>query len=220
MRARLIAFSAAAVLALWLAAGLYLPRLGAFLIADQAPRPAAAIVVLSGSFPDRILEAVDLYNAGYAPEIVLCREPENAGFRELRERGVDLPRIFENNRLVALQLGVPDEAITVVDRPAGSTFSEARVALRYLLAKGSDSMLLVTSKFHTRRAGAIYRHLAEGRIEVITRPTRYGGFDPDRWWRDRMSVRRLLIEYQKLLLFHLFDRWKIAPVNESIPVSF
>jgi len=205
------------LLGLWLASDRLLAGLGRFLVADQPPEAADAIVVLSGSFPDRILEAVDLYQAGHSREIVLCREPENAGFRVLRERGASVPRIYENNISVARQLGVPEERITVLERSAGSTFTEARVVLRYLAEREARSMLLVTSKFHTRRAGAIYRHLAGGRIRVITRPARHGGFDPDNWWRRRMSIRRLLIEYQKLVLFHLWDRWKITPELAPAP---
>ncbi len=199
------------LLGLWAASGPLLKAIGAFLVVDQSPEPADAIVVLPGSFPDRILEAVDLYDAGFAPEIVLCREPENPGFRTLRERGASVPRIYENNVSVAMQLGVPAASVTVLQRAAGSTFTEARVVLQYLADRGANSMLLVTSKFHTRRAGAIYRHLAGGAIKVITRPARDGGFDPASWWHDRMSIRRLLIEYQKLALFQLYDRWKIEP---------
>jgi uncharacterized SAM-binding protein YcdF (DUF218 family) len=217
--ARKIGVLVVAVLLVWLAAGPLLRGAGTFLVADQAPRRADAIVVLSGSVPDRILEAVDLYKAGFAPSIVLCREPENAGFRALRERGASLPRIYELNVSVARQLGVPDSAITVLERAAGSTFSEARIVLRYLQQHGAKSMLLVTSKYHTRRAGAIYRHLAGDRIEIFTRPARTDGFDPDHWWHDRMSIRRVLIEYQKLALFYLWDRWKTEPEWSAVPQS-
>lgn len=195
----------------WLAGGPLLAIAGRFLVAEQAPRKADAIVVLSGSVPDRILEAVDLYDGGFAPMIVLCREPENAGFRALRERGATLPRIYQLNLSVASQLGVPETAIVVLERAAGSTFSEARVVLQYLAERGARSILLVTSKYHTRRAGMIYRHLAGGSIDVVTRPARSDGFDPDLWWRNRMSIRRVLIEYQKLMLFHFWDRWKTSP---------
>jgi uncharacterized SAM-binding protein YcdF (DUF218 family) len=204
-------------LLLLLAIALFLGRVpilraaGHFLVVDQDPQPADAILVLSGSVPDRILEAVELYQGGFAPLIVLCGEPENEGSRQLRERGVTLPRVHELNVSVAVQLGVPASAIAVVDRPPGSTFTEALVILDYLAARGAKSILLVTSQYHTRRAGVIYRHLAGAATKIITRPARTGGFDPDRWWHDRMSVRRLLIEYQKLVLFQLWDRWKIGP---------
>ncbi len=211
MSSKKIVLVAVLAAALWLTALPLLRTAGAFLVLDEPPRRADAIVVLSGSVPDRILEAVDLYEDGFAPLIILCREPENAGFRELKERGVELPRIYELNVSVARQLGVPESAIVVLEREAGSTYSEARVVLQDLAERGARSMLLVTSQYHTRRAAAIYRHLAGGAIEVIARPARSGGFDPDAWWRDRMTVRRVLIEYQKLLLFHIWDRWKVQP---------
>lgn len=206
----------AAGLALLLAAVAALPLLrlaGRTLVEDDPPRRADAIVVLTGSYPDRILEAVALYQEGWAPRILLCREPENAGFRRLRERGVRVPRVFELNRMVAEQLGVPPEAITVLERPAGSTYSEAEVVLAEMLARGWTSMLLVTSKYHTTRAGLIYRHLAGGRVEIIVRPARDDDFQPDAWWRHRPSTRRVVMEYQKLLTFLLVDRWRLSPAG-------
>jgi len=211
MRRRILLVGAVLGLALYLTATPLLRAAGRYLVTEETPEKADAIVVLSGSFPDRILEAVDLYAAGFAPLIVLCREPENAGFKQLRERGVVLPRGYELNQSVAEQLGVPSDAIIVVDRADSSTFSEARRVLDFLSRRGIAKILLVTSKFHTRRAGAIYRHLAGGKLRIITRPARYDRFDPDRWWRDRLWVRRVVIEYQKLLLFELFDRWRVEP---------
>jgi uncharacterized SAM-binding protein YcdF (DUF218 family) len=210
-RGRVLAAAIALLLIAYLCAAPLLRSLGRFLVVDQVPERADAIVVLTGSFPDRILEAVDLFDGDFAPRIVLCREPENVGYRHLRERGVVMPRVFERNRIVAEQLGVPSEAITVLDRTGDSTFSEARAVLDYLAQIGATSMLLVTSKYHTRRAGAIYRHLAGDSMRVITRPARYGRFQPDAWWRDRRSLRRAVVEYQKLLLFHVHDRWNTEP---------
>lgn len=199
----------------WLSSTPVLRATGAFLVVDEAPRRADAIVVLSGSVPDRILEAVDLYQEGWAPLIVLCGEPENEGMRRLRERGVVLHGNDDVNASIARQLGVPGSAITVVERPPGSTFTEAIAILDGLAERGARSMLLVTSPYHTRRARSIYRHLAGGAVEVISRPARAGGFDPDRWWQDRVMLRRVLIEYQKLLMFQLWDRWKLAPRLQS-----
>jgi len=211
MRRRILVVGAVLGLALYLTATPLLRAAGRYLVTDETPEKADAIVVLSGSFPDRILEAVDLYAAGFAPLIVLCREPENFGFKQLHERGVVLPRGYELNQSVAEQLGVPSDAIIVVDRADSSTFSEARRVLDFLSRRGIAKILLVTSKFHTRRAGAIYRHLAGDKARIITRAARYDRFDPDRWWRDRLWVRRVVIEYQKLLLFELFDRWRVEP---------
>jgi uncharacterized SAM-binding protein YcdF (DUF218 family) len=212
---------AAVVLAAVVAGSLLLGAAGRFLVEEQAAERADAIVVLTGSYPDRILEAVQLYRDGWAPRIILCREPENAGFRKLRTLGVRVPRIFELNRTVAEQLGVPPDAIEVVDRPAGSTYSEAEVVLEYMLQHGYHSLLLVTSKYHSHRAGLIYRHLSDGRVRVTVRPAREDDFQPEGWWHDRASTRRVVIEYQKLLTFLLLDRWRLPPVpahpEHSVP---
>ncbi len=184
---------------------------GQFLVEEEPPVQADAIVVLSGSFPDRILEAVALYEDGFAGRIILSHGPQNAGFKRLRALGVPGLREYERNREVAERLGVPREAIAVLDRPAASTFGEAQRVLQYVRRHGYRSILLVTSKYHTRRAAWIYRHLAGGSVRIIIRPARDDGFRPDAWWRDRMSFRRVITEYQKLLMFFLHDRWAATP---------
>lgn len=194
------------------AAGVLLPRAGRFLVEADAPHKADAIVVLAGSYPDRILEAVSLYKEGWAPRILICREPDTAGFRRVAELGVDIPRPYDINRMVAERLGVPPDAIEVLDRAGDSTYGEAEVVLAIAVQRHYRSILLVTSKYHTRRAAQIYRHLAGGQVEVFVRPARDDDFHEDRWWRDRISTRRLIIEYQKFLNFVVIDRWGLSPV--------
>lgn len=212
MGRRGVAIGLAALLALAIASLPLLSAAGRFLVEDDPPRHVDAIVVLAGSYPDRILEAAALYRDGWAPRLILCREPDNAGFRKLRDLGVRVPRPVELNRAVAEQLGVPADAITVLDRPANSTVSEADAVLAYALGRDYRSLLVVTSKYHTHRAAMIYRHLAGGHIDVLVRAARDDPFQPDGWWRDRASARRVAIEYQKLLTFLLVDRWRMAPI--------
>lgn len=206
-----------AALALALAAVPLLSAAGRFLVEDDPLGHADAIVVLTGSYPDRIIEAATLYREGWAPRIILCREPENAGFQKLQALGVHVPRIFELNRSVAEQLGVPADAISVLERPAGSTYSEAEVVLADAIAHGYRSILIVTSKYHSARAARIYRHLAAGRVAISVRGARDDEFQPDAWWRDRPSTRRVVIEFQKLLTFLLVDRWRLPPVAITAP---
>lgn len=192
---------------------------GRFLIEEDAPQRADAIVVLSGSFPDRILEAVALYEDKYAPLVVLCREPENAALSRLKARGVDMRPVYERNRFVAESLGVPPDAIYVVDRSGGSTFDEAEQVLRYLRKRNVHTILLVTSKIHTRRAAAIYRHLAGSDMRILIRPARDDPFRPQTWWGSRAAMRRVVIEYEKLLVFHLLDRWLNEPIGKATDAS-
>src|SRR5215831_10464279 len=182
-----------------LASTLLLPSAGRYLVEGDPPEHADAIVVLAGSYPDRILEAVALYRAGLAPRLLICPEPETAGFRRLGELGVQVPRGYDLNRMVAEQLGVPADAIEVLGHAGDSTYAEAEVVIKDAQARGFNSILLVTSKYHTRRAAEIYRFLSGGRLKIIACPARDDDFQVHGWWRDRTSTRRLIIEYQKWL---------------------
>lgn len=207
----LIALVGVLVLAIVLLA----PAAGRFLVAEDPAEKADAIVVLAGSYPDRVLEAVDLYKRGLAPRIILCREPDTTGFRRITELGLTVPRPSDINRMVAEQLGVPPQAIEVLSRSGDSTYAEAQSVIDEVTRRGFSSILLVTSKYHTRRAAAIYRTLAGDRVKVMVRAASADDFQSEGWWRHRISTRRLIIEYQKLLNFQLFERWRLSPVTPA-----
>lgn len=182
---------------------------GAFLVVADELRPADVIVVLSGSIPDRILEAVDLYRAGYASRLWLTREGRLPGLDALRAKGVALPERHEQNRDIAVALGVPPTAIEIIDRRATSTLAEARALIELLRHRGATRILLVTSRAHARRARIIFTTLARGAPEILVVPSRYDPFSPGTWWHERAFVRRVVTEYGKLLTWWLIDRWRL-----------
>lgn len=189
-----------------------LTAMGQYLVNDEPLDKADAIVVLAGSIPDRILEAVALYKEGYAPRIFLSRGRNPAGYSQLAALGVHVPRQFELNRSVAEQSGVPSGVLTDVGGEDDSTVDEAEEVLRYANSQGVRTMIVVTSKHHSQRASIIYRHLADPHVRIISRPSRYDEFVADGWWRDRTYRRRVIFEWQKLLAFALIDRWRFHPV--------
>jgi uncharacterized SAM-binding protein YcdF (DUF218 family) len=201
-----------AALVVWL-----LPSAGRFLVEADPPERADAIVVLAGSYPDRMLEAVQLYKDGLAPRILISREPDTAGFRRVAQLGVAVPRPYEINRMVGEHLGVPADAIEVLPHTGDSTFAEAQTVLAEVLRRGYTSLVVVTSKYHTRRAGAIYRFLAGGRVRITVQPARDDDFRVEGWWRDRTSTRRLIVEYEKWLNFLLLERWGVSAGAQPTP---
>ena len=187
---------------------LLLTAVGGFLIVHDEPRPADAIVVLSGSIPDRILEAVDLYQAQLAPRIILTQEGMLPGLAALRARGGSLPEHHEQNRSIAEQLGVPADAISVMTTPAWSTLTEAEGLVAYLQQQQIKSILLVTSQAHARRASMVFHNLADGKLQILVCPSRYDPFAADNWWSRRPFVRRVVTEYGKMLYYEIIDRWR------------
>lgn len=203
-----IALMASMVTAAYLGRDRLLAGAGRFLVVEDALRPADAIVVLSGSIPDRILEAVDLYQAGMATRLILTKEGPLPGLEALRARGANLPEHHQLNLSVAEQLGVPPQAITLITTPGWSTLTEAHAIVAYLKRERLRTVILVTSKAHTRRARLTYAALAKPDTEILVRASRYDPFDPDSWWQRRPFVRRVVIEYLKLLNYLLLDQWR------------
>src|SRR5687768_4717125 len=90
--------------------------LGTFLAREDPLTKADAIFLFAGSQAERPLEAADLFNAGYAPLIVLTRPTEEPAVELLARRGIALPTRFSMMQEVLQKVGIPDTAIVVPDR--------------------------------------------------------------------------------------------------------
>jgi uncharacterized SAM-binding protein YcdF (DUF218 family) len=210
MRRRAAAFVLLGLLAVlswgaWLGAGEFL------VVADPLPKHADAVVILAGSPPARLLEAAELYRSGLAPRIVLTRERRPPATVALARRGVpvDDPDVLARSHLIALD--IPAEAITTLNGRAYSTTSEAKLITRWACRSHIQSLVVVTSPSHTRRARLILRRLVAPGTALTVRPARADFFPRQRWWRSRRSSKLVLSEYEKLVNYWLSERWRLRP---------
>jgi uncharacterized SAM-binding protein YcdF (DUF218 family) len=67
---------------------------------------------------------------------------------------------YEQNIAIAIQLGVPSDAVSVVSARPSSTVAEAAAIVAELGAQRIDSILLVTSQAHSRRSALNAHRLA------------------------------------------------------------
>jgi uncharacterized SAM-binding protein YcdF (DUF218 family) len=180
-------------------AALLVPRAGAWLVVADPLVKADAIIVLGGTMYERQLEAIDLLNAGWAPRIYLFREIADWGERELIARGVPYTRAVDLQVDTMVKLGVPRDAIHVLDQ-ANSTAEESTQVLQLVTSEKYTRVIIVTSKQHTRRARLVMRRrLDDAGVQVIVRPSRYDLSPVDRWWSNRSTLRFTLFETQRLL---------------------
>lgn len=179
-------------------------EIGPFLYDEDALRKADAICVLAGTRMERPLEAADLYAAGWAPRIVLTQDLPDPGIIALEQRGLEFPTNAEIARDALVRLGVPTDAIVIPPELHDSTADESATLRRLARDNGWRRMIVVTSKYHTRRTGfALRRRLKGMPIEVVVRGSRYDPADPPHWWRTRAGVRWVTSEAQKLLVYAL-----------------
>ena len=183
---------------LLLLSALTLPRLGAWLVVQDPLEKADAVVVLGGTMYERPLEASELYREGWAPRLYLFREIADWGEDELLRRGVTYLRPVDIQVDTLHRLGVPTEAMVVLDQ-ANSTAEEADHVYDLVTRQRLSRVIIVTSKQHTRRARLVMqRRLAGTGVAVVMRYSRYDRSDVDRWWAHRSTLRFTLFEAQRL----------------------
>lgn len=199
----------AIVLVLLVGLGYFIHNAGSFLVRDDKLDPADFIVVLMGSGPDRMLEAVDLYKAGYSKKIIMVVN-HRRGDELLKSRNVSIPSDPDLNKSVGIQLGVPAGSVDILPYGADSTRDEARCIKRYLHAHPElKSIIIVSSRYHTKRAGIIFEQILDtgnNRLKIAVCPSRYDTFDEKDWWKSREDVEQILAEYIKLIMLYTFDQ--------------
>jgi uncharacterized SAM-binding protein YcdF (DUF218 family) len=169
----------------------WLTALGAALVHEDGPAKADFAVVLAGDkYGNRILKGAELVRQGYVPA-VLVSGPAWYG-------------TYESDAAIAFAVrhGYPPEWFVPLPHAAESTGEEVWQVLRSLESHHARSFLLVTSDYHTARAGRVFRdaiHESKAGMEmrVVAAPDRW--FQPGSWWRSREGRKIFVLEWSKTL---------------------
>ena len=184
-------------------------RTGAWLVKESVPAHADAMVILMGNFPERVLQAADLYSDGRADRILIVEESMGA-YRGLEERGVSIISKTTQAKESCIALGIPAEKITILPGDARSTLTEAVIVGRYLHDNpGIDSLILVSSPYHLRRAGLIFSKALdelERDVWLGSSPSRYADYNAEKWWRQKEDIQHVLSEILKIFSFRLIEQ--------------
>ena len=209
-RHRPLRYCAAVLLAaVFLGVG-YLPLLrsmGSFLVVEDRLQPAAAIVVLSGQSPFREIEAARLFAERWAPKVILIPAALWEEQKALSELGVRIPEAWEISREVLLKKGVPSSAIIIPKGRAEGTLEELKLAFN-TIGSSAEPVILVSSKYHTRRVRLTRSYVTHGEPPSIVRAAEGDPFDPDRWWKERRFALSVVREYLGIL--HVYAGFPIA----------
>lgn len=184
----------ALALLLLLAGTVFLFFAGRWLVVEDPLEKAQAIAVLSGSMPLRAVEAAKLYREGYAQEIWLTHSTEPGA--TLEAMGIHYVGEEFYNLRVLMHEGVPADAIRVLEPPIVNTSDEVNAISAALVEEKGSTVIIVTTKAHTRRVRTLWNRLAAGRGRMIVRAASDDPFQAARWWsntRDALDVVRELL---------------------------
>ena len=163
-----------------------LSALGGYLVQAEPPQKADAALVLAGdSWGNRILTGAQLVRDGYVPKVLVSGPDGAYGNYES-----DLAIPF------AVKHGYPESYFVHLEHHGRSTVAEAQAVLVAIRRMGVKRLIVVTSNFHTRRAGRIFRAQAPDlTILMVAAPDQY--FTPDGWWHNREGQKTFLEEWEK-----------------------
>jgi uncharacterized SAM-binding protein YcdF (DUF218 family) len=166
----------------------WLPFFGTALIADQPPVKAQAVICLAGdSVGNRIIRSAELVREGYAP-VVLVSGPGSVYGTNEAVLAIDF----------AVAHGFPREYFKPVKHDANSTLEEAWAFRAHLEKERITNVLVVTSDYHTARAGRTFREVLTGtELRTVAAPDR--DFRADSWWKTRPAQKQVFFEWTKTL---------------------
>jgi len=184
--------------------GPFLAFLGRYLVVAHEPQVSDLIVCLAGKNVERGIAAAEAYQKGLAPKILACREQSPDGLNHLKEKGFHYPEKIDLLKDLFKEYGIPESALLVPGKTVENTFEEAEAVRQVVRELGFQSLILITSPTHSRRAWMTFKKvLEEERVRILVVPTPYSRYDPATWWNSKRYLKEVFFEYEKLLYYAL-----------------
>lgn len=170
---------------------------GNWLIVEDELQKVEALFVLSGGPLDRGNEAVNIYNKGHVQQIVCTGENIPHDFEAVGIKYLE----SEITRINISRQNVPVENIILIKKGT-STFEEAEEILAYCEQHQLKKVMVLSSRFHTRRINWVLRHqFDDAGIELVLRGAPSSAYNESRWWENEHGLIALNNEYIKIVYY-------------------
>ena len=173
---------------------------GNLLIAEDELEQVDAIFLLGGGAYDRVRETAKLLDQGIADKVICT--------------GVWIPGVLKllHNEYAEAELskiglvknyGVPDENVKAIVKGT-STKEESEIILAYCKKHAYKTVVILSSKFHTRRVRNIFKPLLEAEnIKVIVHGAPSSVYRESEWWKYEAGMIMVNNEYMKHIYYFL-----------------
>lgn len=178
--------------------------LGARLLITEAPLANAdAIVVLGGSanYKERSREAAKLLLEGRSPRLLLTNDNVRGPWSSAEQRNL---YFYERSLEEIRNAGVPENSVDVLMEPVAGTQEEAELVRQYAEEHRLQSVLIVTSAYHSRRALWVFSRVFRDtgvRIGLISVKPGDQSPRPATWWLSIRGWRLVPTEYMKMIYY-------------------
>jgi hypothetical protein len=171
---------------------------------DLLPAHAQVAVMLNGSVKGIIARragAIRLLERGVVDHVMMSMESVSVW-------GQNMPQVARDYFLSTYGPQVADRVVFCF-QDTDSTVDEALGLRQCLEQRNWRSVIVVTSKYHTRRAGFIWRKEFRGanpRFKIWVYGVDDPEYSPAGWWRKRRYAKTWLLESAKLIWTYCFGR--------------
>ncbi len=182
---------------LWFLKSVFLKPLGHYLIYDSLPSKtklnADVAIVLTGGSGNRIKKAIELYHEKKAKHIIISG---NEG-----KSTIFPPKQVEIKKY-AIKSGVNENHI-FLEQEATSTYENALYSLKLCEKLNYKKIIIVTNKFHSKRAYSIFKKLNTNSSVTIYSKTAKDHINYNNWWTNHNMTETVLIEWGKTVWYWL-----------------
>lgn len=152
-----------------------------------------AIVAISGGDTEaRTNEAISFYKNGWGKLLVFSGAAQDKSG----------PSNAAAMRLIAIEAGVPSENI-LTEETSESTGENAENTSTILTNNRINSVILVTSAYHQRRAGLEFNKWSEGKIRIVNHPVKSDNQWSGWWWLAPQGWYLAVGEFGKIIAFYI-----------------
>jgi len=172
---------------------------------NNATLGADALVVLAGGIIPRLPYAIELYQKGYAPRIILtqARHPNQRLKQIWGDEWSGAPAVIRalNTKVNLVYLpSLKKGGVT-------STFDEAYDLRDFCLKNKFDHLIIVTDMYHTRRALLAFEKVMAGtgiQVEAAGAPNDI--FSESNWWQTDTGISAYIMEGIKYAVYFMTDK--------------
>ncbi len=169
---------------------------GLLIIADPLRETDAIVVLSGGSDRSRLEEGARLFKNKQAHWIILTEVTPRSGESNSNTTALSKEVLWE--------LEIPDSAILVTHKAAGSTQEEAKEVCGLMKEKNFQTATVVTDSYHTFRTRLIFGKAITGSgLHISVHPARNSWYRSTTWWMTKEGRTATFSEYTKIFGFWL-----------------
>jgi len=177
-----------------------LRNVGAGLISVDTLERADAIFLLGGGSFDRGREAAKLFNEKYA-DYIICTGGQISG--TLKSLNLPYTEAMVSKIGMVKNHQIKPESIIALEEGT-STREEAKLILAYCKQRGFLKIIVLSSKFHTRRIINVFKPLFDKNgIDIIVHGAPSSIYKEYEWWKKEEGMIMVNNEYMKHLYYFI-----------------